>query len=370
MFLLYWHQVRNMDKKILKTVTQYKKDSDRDKQRYELLKRNKVFLKELRKVKKEIGGELFFKSRKTKSVKVVIDKPGDNILLLDGYPEDTSEEWKKRIEKEKGKDKKQSRSVTIKKRKSPWNKFCERWHIKPEWNGRLDSLKGCLERPVELFVLEEVKKKTAVILIRIDNWTILNDIREVWNKIEDAQNSMWKKQEKRSNFARDLCWYDLNINHGLKPKEIGSLWVKYFPEEIELFVIRRIKKDIKKQDLGGKALTDDQLLHEIKTGFLSAKYKPIFLEERDYYLKGKMHTGAGKISKFNPPFLDVIRKAIQRMEEQINQARPEYMNVSAELDKYLHFKDWFLRETLIKDLDGSEKFSSLLTEQALILKKI
>jgi hypothetical protein len=206
-------------------------------------------------------------------------------------------------------------------------------------------------------LVEDEERNTFKVLLRINNWTILQDIRGIWKKVEKYQNALWKKQERKTNFARDLCWYDLSKRQGLKLKEIAELWDSEFPEEIDLLVIRKIKKEIAEKDLRGRALDDFQLLETIRSGFLAEKYKSFFLESREFYTTGKMkredklyeeiteksvgkrteeltdflkdiervqgkipylyHRSKDPTRRFNPPFIDAIKKAIKRMEEQI-----------------------------------------------------
>ena len=68
------------------------------------------------------------------------------------------------------------------------------------------------------------------LLIKITEWTTMNDVKSIWNKVETCQNLMSKKLEKKTNFTRDLCWHDLNKELGLKPRQIAEIWIEKYLE--------------------------------------------------------------------------------------------------------------------------------------------
>jgi hypothetical protein len=214
---------------------------------------------------------------------------------------------------------------------SKWKQFCQRWNISPNWDGNLSSLQKCLGRPVELYWIEGEQEGAPTLLIEVNNWTTLKDVRAAWGEVEDLQNEIWKKQEKKTNFARDLCWYDLTKEHGLKPKDIAKLWEKYFPHEIDLLVARRMKEDISEADLKGRRLDDNELLKAIKSGFLAQKYGAEYQDESKYYLRGESPGN----KKFNAPFVDAIKKALRRMEQQITQISTTSLRTTMMLEQVL-----------------------------------
>lgn len=311
-----------MDKKTRELVERSKEDFDRDTQRYELLIRNRSFSKELKETKKKLGGDIFFKVRAINPMEIMSDLSEKNILLANDYPKHPPLKTVGGVYVKNlgpGIDINKKLKIFTDDYMPLWETFCERWQISAEWDGNLSSLRGSLKGPVELEIVEDKKKGVSSIIIKIDKWTILNDIREIWSEIEKYQNKLWKKEEKRTNFARDLCWYDLSKVLGLKLSNIAKIWIKHFPNEINLLVIRRIKKDIDNEDFKGRDLSDPKLLHEVKSGFLAEKYKEYFKGERDFYITGKSITTTFKEGKFNIPFVDLIKKAISRMEKQIRQ---------------------------------------------------
>ena len=219
--------------------------------------------------------------------------------------------------------------------KRSWEGFCERWHIRNEWNGRLRSLEKFLNAPIEFYTLQSQDGEAATLLIRIDNWTIQNDIIDAWHDIEDYQRRIWGKEGKRANFMRDLCWYDLDKKLGLKPRQIANIWDSRYPDEIDLLVIRKVRKRIKKEELKGRVLDDFELLEAVKLGFLKEKHKKDFDEERTYYVTGQDLRG-----RHNPPFVDVVKKAIKRMEKQIEQMKISYISSPKQIGAImLHGKD-------------------------------
>ncbi len=38
-----------------------------------------------------------------------------------------------------------------------WDRFCEKWHINPGWDGNINSLKKYLKAPVEIYWVEGKK---------------------------------------------------------------------------------------------------------------------------------------------------------------------------------------------------------------------
>lgn len=314
-----------MDKKIAKLLERYKEDWDRATQRTELIKRNEDFLKELKDVEKELGGNLshFFKAYKT-SPKVRI------------YMDVESKAEEKKLVKEMMESFEKAGNTRLKEaaefsfREKYWREFCDRWHLDPRWNGRLGSLKKYIKAPIELRCLEDREKKLGAILIMIDNWTILDDIKAIWGMVEKYQNKLWKKREKLSKFMRDIVWYDLHKKHKLKYREIAEIWDKSFPEEVDSLHIKNFRKDIDTIDLEEKELDDDTLIHELKSGFLSEKYGKYYKESRTYYSTGRLSQG-----KFQAPFAGTIRRAIERIEDQVEQMSSSYY-VSFDIISQMH----------------------------------
>jgi hypothetical protein len=310
-----------MDQEIKELIENSRKDFDRDAQRYELLKRNNSFVKELEKTTKKLEGEIFFKVRDMGHEEIMSDLSEKNILLINDYPKTPTHKsgglsWKY-LTPDSGI--RQKIKIFFDNYIPRWETFCERWHISSNWDGNMSSLRENLKGPVELKIIKDEEKGISSIIIRIDNWTILDDIKEIWGEIKKYQNEIWKKEEKRTKFARDLCWYELSKKRGLKPAEIAKIWIDKFPDEIDLIVIRRIKKEIDKEDSIWNVMNDTELLRAVKSGSLPEEYKDYFQEYRDYYITGKLPTKKSTESKFNIPFVDVIRHAIARMQEQINQ---------------------------------------------------
>lgn len=187
-----------------------------------------------------------------------------------------------------------------------------------------------MEPPVEFYWIEGKKDVAPAFLMRINNWTTLRDLKGVWTQVEEFQNQIWKKQEKKTNFARDLLWHDLSKKHGFKTREIAKLWEEFHPEEIDLLVVRGFSEKIANEDFKGRRLNDNELLAEIKSGFLAPKYKHDFENNRKYYL-----TGGEPGRKVNPPFIDAIKKAIKRMDQQIAQINESSMKKGLRIDMML-----------------------------------
>jgi hypothetical protein len=362
-------------KKISNILKRYRKNLNKNIQRAELMSRNKMFLEESSGISKRLG-KLFFvvkdiPDKELRNTLLRLDYPKVVSLLDlmekdDTYFEDRNlnticrggssdaltaglgdrqqfsspiKERKERKERKELKELLQSnianmvaflrdspyipenendmfeaKCFVLQKYKNKWKQFCDRWHIKYEWNGKLRSLVKYLRNPVEISF--DTKEFKSIFWLHITRWTTLEDVRAIWGKVEKLQNWLWGKGEGRTNFARDLCWYDLHKECGLKPKQIAELWAKKHPEDIDVLVVRRIRKDITGDDLHGRVLDDSELVKEIRTGSLSSEYKSYFNGERNFYLTGKIKT-ENKVLTASSPFVDVIKKAIKRMDTQI-----------------------------------------------------
>lgn len=220
---------------------------------------------------------------------------------------------------------------------SKWSYFCFLWGIRAYWNGKPDTLEDYIKSPATiLFCARPDFPNSGYISIEIDAWTTLNDIRLIWPEIEKYQKTYLKQKiELRTHFGRDLCWYDLYHKSKCSLREIIKLWVSTRPDDIDLLVIRRLKRDqnfiqslkdrIKEtselQKFKGKSFKDEDFLAEIKEGELARYFLPVFEEEKEFYISGKTKHG-----KFTPPFLKTIEQAVKRMEEFINQYYLEYVS--------------------------------------------
>jgi len=312
-------------------------------QRAELLARNEIFLTELRKINKYLSKEFY--QLKNLSEEKLKEVSKNNILLKLDYPKKcTSEKDFWRINNKLGNDFRALMSpqplspwYVVDDERTPfrnkeeevifhkfhifdifvwlWERFCEKWHIHLDWDGRPSSL-GKFQRPLVAVITDDPLQghfyNPLPIIIKIGPWTILDDIKKVWPKIERIQKTKFYKEETTAKFARDLCWFDLNKKLKLSHRQIVELWIEKYPEDIDLLVLRRIKKKIDKKDLEGRAFDDSEYIYEIKSGILSEKYKSDFEEEKEWYITGQTERG-----KFYPPFIDTIKKSIQNFKKRI-----------------------------------------------------
>jgi len=327
-------------KQIESLVKSYKKQIDKTVQRSELLKRNTLFNQELTGFINRVGNAFFQVFEIDR--KILEEEKEDNILIKLDYPkEDFSDTFqpgsKKKVKKDRywknninldratcNPPKNLSERIFNKKEilnhyQWKWAELCNRWHIEDTWNGDLNTLEQHARQNVEIYDDWEHNTQKNSILIKINEWATLDDIKSVWSEIEILQNEFWGKKERRSNFTRDLIWYDLSTQHKMTPSNIATLWNIQHPKDIDLLIIRRFRKEIDPNDFGGKIIDDEQLLKEIRSGALKIKYKEYFDEEREYYITGKIKKGSKYITT-SKPFVDVIKKAIQRMRSQIKES--------------------------------------------------
>lgn len=320
-------------KQIQKLIKTYKKQINKTIQRSELIKRNNLFNEELTGFINRVG-ETFFEVHPLKNE--IFKQSEDNILLKLNYPQ---EDFSDKSFSDPNVEIKEDRywksfanldapisnpANTLRKRihnkinifqsyKRQWNIFCKRWHIEDTWNSDIDTLTNYARENIEIYKDWDPLLQKASLLISINEWTTLDDIKNKWAKIENYQYIYLGKKEQRPNFARDLIWYDLSTDYNMTPSEIANLWNKYYPEDIDILVTRRFRKDIPKNALNGKVLDDIDLLKEIHSGTLKETYEKSFEEERKFYITGKIKKGSKYITTAKP-FLDVIKKAIHRMQ--------------------------------------------------------
>lgn len=334
-----------MDKEILRRIEESKRDYDKNHQRAELLKRNKMFSNEFEGISKRFGNE-FFKV-KNLSYNKLSKISYDNILLKLDYPKikflvpssiykkkgGAEEYFKIKIQgdlKDSGdvqglnieedsffqkknldliyekKTRKIDKIIKYKNRvleryKKEWEEFCHRWGIDPKWNGNLSRLSKCLRSLVGIWVMDYGYQKPIAIII--GPWTTLEDIKNNWKDIEKLQKEICFKEEQSSNFNRDLCWYDLKREFKLSYSKIAKLWIENCPEDIDLLVIKRIRRK-EKVELGDEVALE--LLDEIKSDSSLKELKHQFEMEKDDYIRG-----------YYSPFMDTIKKSIKRMESRL-----------------------------------------------------
>jgi len=345
------HERGNMKEEILKLIESIKEDYDKNSQRAELLIRNKKFLQDFKSIIKDLPDA--FLSLKDFPKKVLTRKYKNNILIKLRYTQYRHKYWiekqNRAIEdraKEWGVDKIENeiqwRFHLFEEDLEWWKSFCDTWSIDYEWDSKLESLNRYIRNPVEIYCIESPpnnfkNKEDWAFFLRFNAWTTKEDINDKWQLVEWIQRNILGKYERKANFSRDLRWYDLYKKGNMTPKEIAELWIKKYPEDIDLLVIRKIKKDIKEainkderlKEFRRQELDDNELLKEIKSGKLMKKVEDYydFNYEREDYASGKY-----------PPFIDVIKKAIKRMENQIRQvySQPEeheYLGIKKVIEK-------------------------------------
>jgi hypothetical protein len=285
-----------MRKNISEALKIREKIFNKDAQRAELLARNEIFLTELKEINKYLSKEFY--QLKNLSEEKFKEVSKNNILLKLDYPKKcTSEKDFWRISNKLRNDFRDlmrtqpldpwyvlddERTPFINKEEEVifhkfhifdifvylWKKFCKKWHIYLDCDGRTSSL-GKFQRPLVAVITDDLLQRhfydPLPIIIKIGPWTILDDIKKVWPKIERIQKTKFYKEEKASSFARDLCWFDLNKKLYLSNRQIAELWIANYPEDIDLLVLRRVKKEIDNQDLDGRIFNDSELLNEVKS---------------------------------------------------------------------------------------------------------
>jgi len=221
-----------------------------------------------------------------------------------------------------------------------WREFCDKWQIRYSWDGKRKTLKNYDIYSVRIGTIQRHTVGRKRIIIEIDNKAKIEEVIDKWKIVKKLQNEeLGGKEEEKANFYRDLCWYRLSKEGDLSASQIAEIWNKNYPDDIDLLVIRRVRKSLKshiENRLAGKNMYDNQLLEYIKNGEWSdviidcdddddengGKYGKYFNDERDYYVtgrqKGKEIRKEIKLTQTTPLFIDVVTKAINRMKEQLS----------------------------------------------------
>ena len=275
-----------MRKEILKLIKEGKKDYDKASQRAELLKQNKVFQDELRGIKKRLGKEFF--ELMNVDVKELAKISKDNALLTLDYPKINFLELDIPIDETEGlhyqalfygdyrndpiseieqdsffkspdlntvlvyeeylesiRTKIKSKFRVLERYSERWAEFCSKWDIDVGWDGKLSSLSQFQGEFVN--IQRNFDDPNWPISIKIGAYTTIDDIKKRWPTIETMQRSVYERVPKSRNFGRDFCWYRLKKEYGFSYGKIAKLWIKHCPEDINLLVIKRIKREERKE---------------------------------------------------------------------------------------------------------------------------
>jgi len=201
--------------------------------------------------------------------------------------------------------------------------FCDRWNISRECPRssrfilKLSSIPQFMKDPVllgfdpfsfikppesidfsriERLPEDEYSASPGFIYLKIDAWTSLQDIKNIFGEVNKIQRAMFGyKAEEKPNFGRDLCWYDLYHEFHFSYKKIAYLWAMFLPDDV-ISLVKKLRSEKKYNE----DLTDTDLDKQV-----------------DAYIKGD-------------EFRQVIKSAIKRIEKAI-----EALNLS---------KSFFIKE--------------------------
>jgi hypothetical protein len=220
---------------------------------------------------------------------------------------------------------------------SKWIKFCNRWGIEKWWDGKNKTLSNHISVEPEIFYRDPSEMRTQVlrrnyqypencdphslekafeiveggpyVFVKIKPWTDLEDLRRLWPAIVRTKKQVYGYSEvDASTFSRSLCWYDLDSQYNLNRGQIASLWMQLRSNDIDLLVIKRVRRtEI-------NTLSDEKaegLLKEIKEDPAMKDLKIEFETERENYIHGP-----------KSPFRLTIRESIKRIKEHIKRLTP------------------------------------------------
>jgi len=162
-----------------------------------------------------------------------------------------------------------------------WGGFCGRWGLSQIWDGWPGSLAkfvqttpGLVYHPIwagqsidwyELAPFPD-DKKPDYLLIKIDPWTSLDDIKSIWHRVKELKKAVFSYADKnKSNFGCALCWYDLNKKYRMSLGKIARLWIQEeasYIKDLESYKIT-VREGIKRIDQYIKRLTPGSYLINI-----------------------------------------------------------------------------------------------------------
>ena len=267
------------DKEIIERIKRSKERLDERDQRAILVKKNPIFRKEFNEIVRELGKDFLYKYY------YEFGEPG-------------------------AKDDK-------------WRSFQERWGVDIKWSEDHNfEIKG--NRPVDAYFKGTPNAiSSGYINISISGRARLEDIREIWPAIQEMQKELIdEKGRKKTEFSRDLCWYELNKDFSLSSREILEYWIKVYPDDFDLTIINAMLKDElflrKVKDLKkfkGKKIDEyfyKDILEHIRNEKQS-EIKDVFEEEKNIYLTGRIGN-----RRVTPKAQAVINSGIKRLEKNIN----------------------------------------------------
>ena len=336
--------------------------NEKKSQRIRLFVRNESFKREIGEIKKRIGAKFFTIRKKIKSLnkkdlpfidelnqqgqifvssmyneieREIIKYPlrehelpylikplGDG----DGFPQSEKPKIKVTYQKKIDFKHKCYLCAMFKRFNDMWSSFCIRWSINTKWAGNMNDLWKYLEPEMGVFKEGHFKIPENRIAILISKWASLKDIRAQYNDIEQAQKQKFGKIEVKSNFGRDLRWYDLS-NQGWSIRQIAKNEVKHYENDVNELVAGSFKSEetMEKEDVekaNRLSLKKNDLYRELTSGRFKDKYKESFKEYNEYYQTGRSVSSLMKSTTTRIPFYDTIQKAIERMRKQIADLNP------------------------------------------------
>jgi len=379
-----------MNKDVLRRIKESKKDYDKKTQRAALLKRNKNFLNELEGIKKRLGNEFYkvkdvyvhkLKETSNDNILLKLDYPKANIIIsekpledvdaayleyhlyrgFDGYnpraaiKDDSyfknSPDLDTVIVYDEDLNSLQTKIIckfqVLRAYVEKWIEFCAKWQIDSSWGGELSTLSKFQNPLVSISI--NYRNLGLPIQINIGTWTSWEDIKQRWHEIELIKRTSFSKPKKKSQvFSRDLCWYDLNKKFKLSPGKIGKLWIKHRPEDVDLLVMKRVRRDEKNELSEEKA---SELLREIKIDPAMNDLRIKFEKEREEYVEGPYS-----------PLKDLIKKAIKSMDLKIKEFEPKthggsmppYIPLESLADYYYHSDEADFKEKIDRLTKGEK----------------
>jgi hypothetical protein len=138
----------------------------------------------------------------------------------------------------------QCKREVFKRYEDKWKEFLGKWHISTDWSGDLKYLH--VHSLPSLIVERDDYNHNLPVVIRLGPWATTDDIKRAWPRVEEIMKGSRLFRERESEdkiFIRDMAWFRMNKEESISPSKIARYWAKEFSREIDFEVIEKITRD-------------------------------------------------------------------------------------------------------------------------------
>ncbi|MCG7851562.1 MAG: hypothetical protein MIO92_03480 [Methanosarcinaceae archaeon] len=179
-----------------------------------------------------------------------------------------------------------------------WGDFLENWHISLNWNGDLQYLH--VHALPSVIVEIDKRSHNLPVVIRLGAWAAREDVGAAWPIVEEKMKEARVYRERENdNFLRDQIWYKQSKDLSMPPSAIALEWAKRFPKEVDLEVIEKLTRD----EQTFMDVPPQEILEEVLKDDRLAELKGRFIEARKAYISTSLR--------------DRVKKSIKATEKKI-----------------------------------------------------